>query len=89
MGALRVAVTSSVLGSGRVSWETTRTTIGIHLRKVECTVKTTGKLRDINGKGELLVDEVESLILGCASGSHEVDTGADVLLSRLGNEFES
>lgn len=65
------------------------TTVCIHLGEVECTVKTTRKRRDINIEGKFLVDEVESLVLSRASGSHEVETWANVLLGRLGDEFQS
>lgn len=67
---------------------TYNTSIFIHLGKVECSIKTARKLRDINIEGELLVYEVEGLVLGRASRSHEVEAGADVRLGRLGDKLK-
>lgn len=64
MGALRIAVSSSVLGTGLIVGVLGLTTIGIHLYKVKSTVKTAGKLGDIDVEGELLVLGLEHLVSG-------------------------
>ena len=85
--ALRVTVTSSVLGTSLVPREARHTTIGVHLREVERAVETAGKLGHVDREGELLVLEVERLVLGVGR-VHEVDTRANVLLRGLGDELE-
>jgi hypothetical protein len=78
--------TSSVLGTSLVV-ALAKATIGGHLDKVESTVQTAGKVRDINVEGELLIDQVEHLVLGVCL--HEVGTGSDVArVLALGDELE-
>lgn len=78
MWALRVAVSSSVLGTSLVGGEARHATISVHLGEVDGTVKAARKVGYIDVKGELLVLHVELLVGGRRSRSHEVDTGADV-----------
>ena len=85
--ALRVAVSSSVLGTSLVSWELGQATVGVHLGEVESTVQTARKVGNIDIEGELLVEDLEQLVFRVAG--HEVDAGTDVLLGRRGNELES
>lgn len=74
--ALGVAVARSVLGTGLVGWVGRRSPVGSHLREVEGTVKTARKGVDVNGKGELLIERVEGLVLSV--GRQQVVAGADV-----------
>lgn len=75
--ALRVAVTSTVLGTSLVGGVGRHTTVGSHLGEVDGTVETAGQLGDVDVEGELLVHQVEHLVLG-VGGVHEIDTRADV-----------
>ena len=84
--ALRVAVSSSVLGTSLVSWELGQATVGVHLGEVESTVQTARKVGNIDVEGELLVEKLEHLVGRVAC--HEVDTRTDVLLGRSGHELE-
>ena len=84
VGALSITVAGSVFGTSLVASETGETTVGVHLREVESTVETAGKVGDIDVKGELLVLELEHLIGGI--GSQEVDTRADVLAAGVGSD---
>lgn len=86
MGALRIAITSSILGTGLVVGVLGLTTIGIHLYKVKSTVKTAGKLGDIDIEGELLVVGLEHLVAG-VGGVHEVDTRTNVLAGALSDKL--
>ena len=63
LGALRVAVTSSVLGTNLVPREARHTTIGIHLREVDGTVKTARKVRHVDIESEFHVLHVECRVL--------------------------
>lgn len=86
VGALGVAVSSSVLGTSLVV-ALVDTTVGSHLNKVESTVQTARQLGDVDVEGELLADEVEHLVLGVAL--HEVGTRTNVSRVRaLGDELE-
>ena len=86
VGALGVAVTSSVLGTSLVV-ALVDTTVGSHLNKVESTVQAARQLGDVDVEGELLADEVEHLVLGVAL--HEVGTRTNVGRVRaLGDELE-
>ena len=88
LGALRVAVTGTVLGTSLVVSELAGTTIGVHLNQVDCTVETTRKSGHVDVESELLVLEVEELVGGVVL-REEVDTGTDVLRVRaLGHELE-
>ena len=64
MGTLRVAVTSTVLGTSFVGGELGNTTVGVHLDQVNCTVESTRKLGHVNVERELLVLQLEHLVFG-------------------------
>jgi len=81
--ALRVAVTSSILGASLVSGVLGHTTVRVHLDEVESSVEATRKLGDVDFEGELLPEDVEHLILGVVL--HKVDSRADV---GAGHELE-
>jgi hypothetical protein len=86
VGALGVAVSGSILGTGLVV-ALVDTTVGGHLDEVESTVQTARQLGGIDVESELLADEVEHLVLGVAL--HEVGTRTDVAAGRtLGNKLE-
>ncbi len=87
MGALRVAVTSSITSASLVCWEPGLATILVHLDKVDSAIETARKLGDVDIEGNLLVLHVEHLIV--VGVFHEVDTGSNVLRLRLRNELES
>lgn len=57
--ALSVTVTGSVLSTSLVSWVCSQSSISFHLGEVQSTVKTTRKLGDIDGEGELSSQQVE------------------------------
>ena len=75
--ALRVAVSSTVIGTSLVGRVLGHTTVSRHLREVDGTVETARQLRHINIEGELLVQQVEHLVLGL--GLEEVQAGTDIL----------
>jgi len=78
-GALRVAITRSILGSGLVSpTRFSNTTVGVHLGEVESAIETTRELGYINVECEFLVVEVESLVRRRTARSHQIDTATDV-----------
>jgi hypothetical protein len=81
VGALRVAVTSSVLGTSLVVGELGHASVSVHLGEVDGTVETARKLGDINVEGELLSLHLELLVHGGAAWCHEVDTRTDVAAS--------
>jgi hypothetical protein len=81
VGALGVAVTSSVLGTGLVVGELGHASVGIHLGEVDGTIETARKLGDIDIESELLGLHVELLVHGRAAWCHEVDTRTDVATS--------
>ena len=83
LGALRVAVASTVLGTSLVVRELGQTTVRVHLAEVERAVEAAGEVGHVDGERELLVEELEHRVLGLAA--HEVDTGADV---GAGDELE-
>jgi len=86
VGALRIAVTGSVLGTGLVV-ALVHATISGHLDEVQSTVQTARQLGNIDVEGELLADKVEHLVLGV--GLHQVGTGTDVVTVRaLGDELQ-
>jgi len=85
-GALRVAVSSSVLGTRLVGGVLGHATIKVHLGEVDGTVQTAGQVRDIHIHSVLRVDGLEVLVLGV--GLHEVDTRADILVGARGDELE-
>lgn len=76
MWALRVTVTSSILGTSLVIGELGHTTICVHRDEVKSTVETTREVRHVNIECELLVLQLEHLVLGRAR--HEVDTRTNV-----------
>lgn len=75
--ALRVAVTSSILGTGFVVVILAQATVGVHRCEVESTVQTAREVRDVNVKGELIVEEIEGLV--CLVVLHKVHTRANIL----------
>ena len=75
-GALRVAVSRTVLGSGLVVGVLGHATILVHGGEVEGAVETAGQVGHVDVEGELLVEELEHLVVGVVL--HEVDTRADV-----------
>jgi hypothetical protein len=79
-GALRVAVASAVLGAGLVVRLGGQATVERHLGEVDRAVETAAELGHVNVKRELLVDEVESLVLG-VRGVHQVHARTDVAAS--------
>lgn len=81
--ALRIAVTSSILGTGLVVFILGQATIGVHRCEVQSTVQTAWEVGDVNVKGELIVEEVEGLV--CLVVLHKVHTRANVLTS---DEFQ-
>lgn len=83
--ALSVTVSSSVLDTGSVG--RAGVTVQRHLNGVESTVNTAWELRNIDVKGELLVDEGE-LLIGSTGGGNEVDTSTDVGSRGTGDELE-
>lgn len=74
---LRVAVTSTVVGTGLVSGVLAHPTVSVHRDEIKSAVKTTGELRNVDIKGEFVVLELEFLVLG-ARRVHKVRTGANV-----------
>lgn len=88
VGTLRITVSGSVLGTSLVVGVLGLATIGVHLDKVQGTVKTTGKLGDVDVECELLVLGLEHLVSDIG-GVHQIDTGADVLAGALGDELVS
>lgn len=73
---LRVAVSNTVLSTSLVVGVLGDTTVGIHGDKVEGTVQTARKVRNVDSEGELLVQQVEHLVV-CVIG-HQVGTRSDV-----------
>lgn len=88
-GTLGITVSSSVFGASLVGRESGHTTVSVHLYKVEGAVETARQLRDINVEGEFLIVAVEHLIVRLTARSHQVNTGADVLLLAIRDELES
>lgn len=84
LGALRVAVSGSVLSTGLVASVLGLSTIGVHGDKVQSAVQTAREPRNISVEGELLVLQVEELVL-LVGLVHEVDTGSNV---RASDELE-
>ena len=87
--ALRVAVSSSELGTSLVVGELGHATVSLHLGEVEGTVQATRKLGNIDVKSELLVEELEDLVAGV--GIHEINPRAHVgrAISAAGHEFQA
>jgi len=75
--ALRITVPSPVFRTSLVVRKPSRSTILIHRYKVQRTIKAARKVRNIDVKRELVVQEVE-LSVRCV-GAHEIETRADVL----------
>lgn len=84
--ALRVAVSSTVLGTSLVVRELGHATVGSHLGEVQSAVETARELRDVDVEGELAVQGVEHVV--GRVGVHEVDTRADVLVVAVGDEVQ-
>ena len=88
--ALSIAIAGTVLRAGLVVGILGHTAVSVHLREVEGAVETARQGGHVDVEGKLLVLQMEKLIVGRAAGSHEVDTGADVLAVRVvGNELQS
>lgn len=82
--ALRVTVPNTVLSTSLVVGVLGDTTIGVHGHEVEGTVQTAREVGDIDGEGELLVQQVEDLVVGVIG--HQVGTRSDV---GTGNEVQA
>lgn len=85
--ALRVTVSSTVLGTGLVGWVLGHATVGVHGDKVQSTVETAGEVGDIDIEGELLVQQLKHLVGRVVL--HHVQTRANVLLLAGGDEVEA
>lgn len=86
-GALGVAVTSTVGGTGLVDREAGHATVGLHGNEVEGRVHAAGDGRQIDVKGELVSGEVEHLV--AVRSLQEVHTGANVgAVLVVGHEVE-
>lgn len=81
---LRVAVSNTVLSTGLVVRVLGDTTVGVHGHKVEGTIQTAREVGNIDGEGELLVQQVKNLVVGVIC--HEVGTRSDV---GTGNEVQT
>lgn len=86
VGALRITVSGSVLGTGLVVGVLSETTIGVHLGEIERAVETARKLGDINIEGEFGVVQVEQLVVACVA--EQEDTGSNVGVGTLGDELD-
>ena len=78
LGALRITVSCSILSSCLVGGIFGQSSISIHLGEVQGTVEATGKIGHIYVEGEFLSKELQKLVLGGASGSHQVVSGSDI-----------
>lgn len=78
--ALRVAVSSAVLGSSLVCRVFGHTTILVHFDEVKGSVQAAGQLRGVDVKGELLVEELEHLVLGIRG--HKIQPRTDAPAER-------
>jgi len=76
MGALRIAIPSSVRSTSLIVGVLGGTTIRIHFHEVEGTVQATGQVAHVHVEGEFLVLQFEDLV--CVLGSQEVQAGSDV-----------
>jgi hypothetical protein len=87
-GALAVAVAGTVLGSGGVAVVLGHATIGIHGDKVQGSVQAAADVRDVNIKGELVVEQSEHLV--GVFVLHEVGAATNVgAVLMLGDELEA
>lgn len=77
VGALCIAVSCAVFGSGFVARELGRATILLHLYEVQGTIHTTGKVRNVHIESELSVLEFELLVLR-ATCIEEIHSRADI-----------
>ena len=75
LGTLRVTVPSAIRSSSLV--RSGEATIARHLGEVQGTIDTTRKSRDVNIKGELLVEQIEQLVVLALDTQH-VQTRADI-----------
>lgn len=78
--ALSIAVAGTVSRTSRV--QSRATTSSGHLGQVECAIHATGKVADIHGKGELLIEKLQEVIV-LASWSQKVHTRRDACLSTV------
>jgi hypothetical protein len=76
MRALRVAVTSSILGASLVARVLGQSTVGVHLDEVDGTVETTRKIRHVDVESELLILELEHVVGGVTG--HQINARTDV-----------
>jgi hypothetical protein len=83
VGALCIAVSGSVFGTSLVAGILGKTSIGIHFGEVKSTIDTAGHVGDVDVESELLVLDLEELVVGVVGG-HEVYTGTNVGIGRLG-----
>ena len=74
--ALSIAVTGTVFGTSLVGGVLRHATVLGHLREVQSTIETAGKVGDVHIKGELAVQKLEHLVVAVIL--HEVDAGTDV-----------
>lgn len=87
-GALAVAVTSAVLGTGVVALVLGKAAIGIHGDEVQGAIEATADAGDIDVKGELVAQKSESLIRLVVF--KQVETAADVgAVLALGDKLEA
>jgi len=75
-GALSIAVTGTVLGTGLVALVLGHTTVLVHGDEVQGAVETAAELRHIDIEGELVAQQREHLVLVLAI--QEVETRSDV-----------
>lgn len=86
-GALGVAIPSAIFGTSLVGGVLGHTSVLVHRHEVESTVQAARKVRDIDIKCELLVEQVEHLVVGVIL--HQIQTRADVGSElTLGDEVE-
>lgn len=82
--ALRVTVSNTVLSAGLVVGVLGNATVSVHGHEVEGTVQTAREVGDVDGEGELLVQQVEDLVVRVIG--HQVSTRSDV---GTGNEVQA
>lgn len=82
--ALGVAVSNAVLSTSLVVGVLGDTAVGVHDDEVEGTVQTAREVGDVDGEGELLVQQVEDLVVRVIG--HQVSTRSDV---GTGNEVQA
>lgn len=86
MRTLRVAVSGTILRTSLVGAVLGRSSVLVHLDKVDGAVKTAREVGYVDVHGKLLVLEVEHLVVAVIR--HEIDAGADVGLCARGHELQ-